>query len=342
MISRMFFALGMAALMLAPFSSCASGRAPATGSATDGHRVPAAIAHAAAASKPAAAQTHASPAVSLANAFSGRQAYAYTRAVVDFGPRPPGSAAHRRMVAYILANLRQDHARIVQDRFTAHTPKGPMPENNIIAKFGPRTGQILVLCGHYDTKIEKFHFVGANDGGSSTGLPLEAAAVLAKHPLQVPVWVVFLDGEEDVVHWTRTDGTYGSRQLAALWRTQGVAPRIHALILVDMIGDKNLDIGRETQSTQWINDFVASAAEKLGYSKYFFQNSIAIEDDHLAFLHVGIPSVDLIDATYGPGNRNVFGRWWHSPRDTMDKLSPHSFRVVGRTVMQTLQMLARQ
>lgn len=278
----------------------------------------------------------------LLDAWSGRGAYQYTRAVVNFGPRPPGSAAHRRMNAYILAQLRRDHARIVQDRFTAQTQKGELPEDNIIAKFGPARGQILVLCGHYDTKFEPFRFVGANDGGSSTGFLLEAAAVLARHPMKLPVWLVFLDGEEDVVHWSATDGTYGSRQLAAQWQKQGLAPRIHALILLDMIGDKKLDIARETYSTAWLNDFVASAAHKLGYQRYFFKNQQAIEDDHQPFLGAGIPSVDLIDTTYGPSNRNTFGRYWHSPQDTMDKLSSRSFRIVGRVVIETLRLLARQ
>ncbi|MGH9534254.1 MAG: M28 family peptidase [Terriglobales bacterium] len=281
-------------------------------------------------------------AASAAVPFSGRAAYRYTAAVVAFGPRPPGTAAHRRTVAYILAQLRRDGARIVPDHFVAHTPRGPFHEVNIIAKFGPRQGQILMLAGHYDTKFEPFRFVGANDGGSSTGLLLEAGAVLAKQPPSAPVWLLFLDGEEAVNHWTATDSVYGSRQLAAQFQHEGLVPRIHALILVDMIGDQHLDVLRETNSTAWLNSFVAAAARRLGYSRYFFQQQGAIEDDHLPFLHVGIPAVDLIDFTYGPNNNATPGPYWHTAQDTMDKLSPHSFTVVGRVVMETLRMLEAQ
>lgn len=294
-----------------------------------------------AAALPLAAQASAVPGTPAA-AFSGQAAYRYTAAVVAFGPRPPGTAAHQRTEQYIVAQLRQDGARIVQDRFIAHTPRGPFHEDNIIAKFGPRKGQILVVTGHYDTKFEPFRFVGANDGGSSTGLLLEAGAVLAKHPLPAPVWLVFLDGEEAVKTWTATDSTYGSRQLAAQFQHDGLVPRIHALILVDMIGDKDLDVLRETNSTAWLNSFVAAAARRVGYSRYFFQQQGAIEDDHIPFLKVGIPSVDLIDFTYGPNNSATPGPYWHTVKDTMDKLSAHSLQVVGSVVMETLQMLAAQ
>lgn len=275
--------------------------------------------------------------------FSGQAAYRFTAAVVAFGPRPPGTAAHRRTEAYILTQLRRDGARIVQDRYIAHTPKGPFHEDDIIAKFGPRQGQILLLAGHYDTKFEPFRFVGANDGGSSTGLLLEAGVVLGKQPPTAPVWLLFLDGEEAVNQaWTGNDNTYGSRQLAAKFQKDGLVPRIHALILVDMVGDKDLDVARETNSTAWLNAFVAAAARRLGYQRYFFQQQMAVSDDHIPFLKVGIPSVDLIDFTYGPNNAASPGPYWHTAQDTMDKISAHSLQVVGQVVMETLRMLAAQ
>lgn len=275
--------------------------------------------------------------------FSGQAAYRFTAAVVAFGPRPPGSAAHRRTEEYILAQLRRDGARIVQDRYIAHTPKGPFHEDNIIAKFGPSQGQILLLAGHYDTKFEPFRFTGANDGGSSTGLLLEAGAVLGQQPLKAPVWLLFLDGEEAVNQaWSGNDNTYGSRQLAAQFQNDGLVPRIHALILVDMVGDKDLDIARETNSTAWLNAFVAAAARRLGYQRYFFQQQMAVSDDHIPFLKAGIPSVDLIDFTYGPTNAASPGPYWHTAQDTMDKISAHSLKIVGQVVMETLRLLAAQ
>ncbi len=334
--------LTLAGLLMIPAMALAGAcRRDAGHSMPAGHPLAAATASAAASARRAKAP--AGGRRDLVEAFSGQQAYAYTRAVVDFGPRPPGTAAHRKMEAYILARLRADGAAIELDRFTASTPVGRLPMVNIIAKFPAAAAgrPLLMVAGHYDTKRLP-HFVGANDGGSSTGMLLELAQVLAHHRLSDPVWLLFLDGEEALRHWTASDSVYGSRQLAAKFQQEGLAPRIRALILVDMIGDKQLDIPRDTYSTGWVNDFVESAARQLGYSRYFFQTKTATEDDHQPFLHAGIPAVDLIDTTYGPSNRNVFGRWWHTPQDTMDKLSPNSFTIVGRTVLKTLQLLAQQ
>lgn len=273
----------------------------------------------------------------VAPPWLGRRGYDYTRDLVKFGPRPPGTKAHERMEAFILDRLRRDGAVIESDRFTASTPRGALPEHNIIAKFGPEKGSILIVASHYDTKFLP-HFVGADDGGSSTGLLLALADVLAGQKnlksLKSPIWLVFLDGEEAVnKQWSDADSVYGSRHLADKFRASGLVPRIRALILLDMIGNKGVSIERDTNSTLWLQQFVAAAARRLGYSASFFHNSGAIDDDHQQFLRVGIPSVDLIDLTY---------KYWHTPQDTMDKLSPTSFQIVGAVTLETLAMLEAQ
>ena len=264
----------------------------------------------------------------------GRRGYDYTRDLVKFGPRPPGTKAHERMEAFILDRLRRDGAVIESDRFTASTPRGALPEHNIIAKFGPEKGSILIVASHYDTKFLP-RFVGADDGGSSTGLLLALADVLAgRKDLRSPIWLVFLDGEEAIhKQWSDADSVYGSRHLADKFQASGLVPRIRALILLDMIGNKGVSVERDTNSTLWLQQFVASAAHRLGYSASFFGNSGAIADDHQQFLRVGIPSVDLIDLTY---------KYWHTPQDTMDKLSPNSFQIVGAGTLETLAMLEAQ
>lgn len=269
-----------------------------------------------------------------APSWLGRRGYDYTRDLVAFGPRPPGSKAHERMETFILDHLRRDGAVIESDRFTASTPRGALPEHNIIAKFGPEKGGILIVASHYDTKFLP-HFVGADDGGSSTGLLLALADVLAgRKNLRSPIWLVFLDGEEAVhKQWSDADSVYGSRHLADKFSASGLVPRIRALILLDMIGNKGVSIERDTNSTVWLQQFVASAAHRLGYSASFFRISNAIDDDHQQFLRVGIPSVDLIDLTY---------KYWHTPQDTMDKLSPSSFQIVGAVTLETLAMLEAQ
>jgi len=164
-----------------------------------------------------------------------------------------------------------------------------------------------------------------------TTVLLEIARALAEHPPGLPVDLVFFDGEEAVLAWSDTDGTYGSRSLAARWQAAGELESIGAMILLDMVGDANLNIPRETNSTTWINDVVWDAARELGYEAQFPETAHAILDDHLPFLDAGVDAIDLIDFTYGPGNR-----FWHSPFDTLDKISAESLGVVGRVVLQSL------
>lgn len=268
--------------------------------------------------------------------FSGQKALDYTRSVVSFGERVPGSAAHRRTEDYIIEHLKKDGAQLDFDSFTAQTPRGALPMRNIIAKFGPEGQPIVLLAGHYDTKFLP-GFVGANDGGSSTGVLLAIADVLKANPPKFNVWLLFLDGEEAVKGWTATDSVYGSRHLARKLAQEGDLPKIRGLILADMIGDKDLDIAKEMNSTGWLRDFVATAAREMGYARYFFQQEMYIDDDHQPFLKVGIPSVDLIDFTYGPNNS-----FWHTRQDTIDKLRPHSFQVVGSVMLKTVELLERQ
>ena len=154
---------------------------------------------------------------------------------------------------------------------------------------------------------------------------------LAAHPPGLPVDLVFFDGEEAVVAWSDADSTYGSRNLVARWGEAGELESIGAMILLDMVGDTDLQVPREINSTNWINDVVWDAARELGYEANFPATSHAIMDDHLPFIDAGVDAIDLIDFTYGPGNR-----FWHSPFDTLDRISADSLGVVGRVVLQSL------
>lgn len=292
------------------------------------------------AAAPSRAQASPAPAgVPAAAPTLGRRAYDYTRDVVAFGQRTPGSPGHARAERFILDHLAADAAVVKRDPYTAHTPRGAFAEENLIAKFGPTTGpdarrDIIIFCGHYDTKFLP-HFVGADDGGSSTGLLLALADSLRGRRLKAPIWIAFLDGEEAVNReWSDNDDhTYGSRHWANELQAEGIAPDVRALILVDMIGDRGVAIQRDTNSTAWLEEFVGAAARRLGYASHFFATSMAIDDDHQPFLAVGIPCVDIIDLSY---------RFWHTPQDTLDKLSPESFQIVGAVVLKTAQMLRAQ
>jgi glutaminyl-peptide cyclotransferase len=263
---------------------------------------------------------------------NGARAMQYTREAVAFGPRPVGSAAHKKLEAYIRSHLKGD--QLEEDAFTGDTPNGKIEMRNFIAKFPGTQAGLVVIAGHYDTKILK-NFVGANDGGTSTGLPLELANVLREHKEGRPtVWIVLFDGEEAVKEWTATDSTYGSRHLAQKWQNEGVIPKIKAFLLLDMVGDKDLDIFRDQNSTSWLLDQVGAAAAKLGYSAHFFGKEEPISDDHLPFVALGVPCADLIDFD----SQNSF---WHTPQDTLDKLSAQSLEIVGNTVLQVVWTMGK-
>jgi Zn-dependent M28 family amino/carboxypeptidase len=261
------------------------------------------------------------------------RAMQYTREVAAMGRRAVGSPGHKQVEAYIRSHLKGDN--VEEDVFTAQTPAGKFEMRNFIAKYPGTKDGIIVIGGHYDTNYPLKNYVGANDGGSSTGLPLELANQLRGKKLDgYSVWLVWFDGEEAVQNWTDTDSVYGSRHLANKWRQAGTLTKIKAFLLLDMIGDADLNVDRETNSTSWLQDMVYQAASKLGYQSYFYGRSLPIEDDHLAFVQLGVPSVDIIDMNYGPNDS-----YHHTPKDTIDKVSAKSLGIVGDTVLQTIALI---
>jgi Zn-dependent M28 family amino/carboxypeptidase len=267
--------------------------------------------------------------------IDSKRAFQYTREVTAFGPRYMGSENHKKLERYIVDHLKGD--QVEDDAFTADTVEGKFPVRNVIAKFPGTKDGIIVILGHYDTvyPLRNSGFVGANDGGSSTAILLEYANQLhGKKRDGYSVWLVWTDGEEAVRQWTNTDSVYGARHLAEKWEKDGTLKKIKALMVMDMIGDAELDIVRDSNSTPWLLDLIYAAAERLGYQSHFYASQGPIEDDHLPFVKRGVPSADVIDLDYG--YNNVFH---HSPQDTMDKLNPKSLEIVGDTILETIHML---
>jgi Zn-dependent M28 family amino/carboxypeptidase len=182
---------------------------------------------------------------------------------------------------------------------------------------------IIVLAGHYDTKPAEFVFVGANDGGSSAAWVLEMARVTANLKLENTLEFVFFDGEEAVKEWSDFDSVYGSKHDVDRRLHAGTLRQLKALILVDMIGDKDLNIRREPASTKWLTDVIWDTAHANGFHKEFLNDEQPIQDDHIPFLKAGIHAVDLIDFTYEP---------WHTEKDTLDKTSGSSMKIVGDVI----------
>jgi glutaminyl-peptide cyclotransferase len=273
-----------------------------------------------------------------ATTLSGEKAMEHVRAQVAFGPRPPGSPQLQKCREYIEQQMRGYGYRMEKDTFTAQTPYGPITMQNLIAKKGNGERGIIALATHYDTKLmEGKNFIGANDAGSSTGLLIELARVLAENKAPLDYWFVFLDGEEAFVEWSTFDSTYGSRHLASRWKNEAVAPKIRALILLDMIGDKDLGIWYDTNSTPSLMDLVWDTASKEGLKSILSQTRGSVLDDHIPFLDAGIPSVDIIDLTYGPENS-----YHHTLQDTLDKVSSESMEKVGKLVLAVLTALQKQ
>jgi glutaminyl-peptide cyclotransferase len=263
--------------------------------------------------------------------FDGKQAYEHVRRLVEIGPRPAGSPGAARARDYIKAQLRALGLTVEEQPFDARTPLGTVRMVNLRATLpGPRgtSGPRLLVGGHYDTKrFEEFIFLGANDGGSSTAFLIELARVLKDAARPLPVELVFFDGEEAVIDWNvGDDNTYGSRHYVAAAGQDGTLAGIRALVLVDMIGDRDLRIMRESNSTPWLTEILWSAARRAGRAE-FVDEFLEVQDDHLPFLRAGVPAVDLIDLDYPA---------WHTEADTLDKVAAESLQAVGDVVVAAL------
>jgi Zn-dependent M28 family amino/carboxypeptidase len=270
--------------------------------------------------------------------FRGTVALADTRHAVSFGERPSGSQANVRLREWIVAELKRSGAQVAIDDFSGRTPDGPVAMANVIAKFPGSSGKAIAVTGHFDSKkIAGVHFLGANDAGSSTGFLLEFARAMTKWKHRDDIVLVFFDGEEALGDWSDKDSCYGSRHLAAKWLADGTLSHLIALINVDMIGDKDLDILNDASSSATLRDMTWKAAANLGYGKYFHKDLGGIDDDHRPFTEVGVNAMDLIDFAYGQHQA-----YWHTALDTMDKLSAQSLQIVGDVVLEVVKELDQQ
>jgi len=280
------------------------------------------------------------PFVSLAaeSVFESSRAWEHLRQMVAIGPRPAGSAALEQTRKYIKEQLAKDTIAVTEQAWDASTPNGSTHMVNLIATIPGAGKDRILITGHYDTKLfREFRFVGASDGASSAAFLIELARVLKARRNPLTYELVFLDGEEAVCReWDECsrpgapDNTYGSRHYVEAAKRDGSLASLKALILVDMIGDRNLNIHRETNSTPWLTDIIWAAAKRRKLDNYFLSTSTAIEDDHIPFLQAGVPSVDIIDLDYEP---------WHTAKDTLEAVSARSLQVVGDVVLAALPQI---
>jgi len=166
---------------------------------------------------------------------------------------------------------------------------------------------------------------------------MELARAISQQTPSVPVWFVFFDGEEAQKAWTETDSLYGSRHFVEELEGQRTVGKIKAMILLDMIGDKDLVLERDLSSTPWLMNLVFKSAEELGYANHLASSSKTMMDDHTPFVRAGVPAVDLIDYNFGFANL-----YWHTPNDALDKISPASLKIVGEIVLRVVDKLTRK
>jgi glutaminyl-peptide cyclotransferase len=286
------------------------------------------------------------PATAAKSDFDGDRAFEFVRKQVEFGPRPAGSAELEKTRAYIIDQLRSFGLNVTIDEFHATTPVGERRIANVIAELPGQANEIVIISSHYDTKVFKqFKFLGANDGGSSTGALMEIARVLAakKQNLKLTYRFVFFDGEEAFcANWDDChnpnpadpktplpDNTYGSRHYVSQLVEKNEVSRVKAMILMDMIGYKELRLGRADLGTTWLQDVVWQTAKQIGYGSQFVDSPEGVgDDDHSPFLKAGIDSLDIIQLNSYP--------YWHTKDDNLDKVSAKSLKIVGDAIIVSL------
>jgi hypothetical protein len=260
--------------------------------------------------------------------FDSNRAWEDLRQVVAIGPRPAGSAAIEQTRKYIKTQLAAAGVQVTEQAWDDQTPVGRVHMVNLIATLPGASKDRLIIAGHYDTKrYRDIRFVGASDGASSTAFLLELARALKGRRNPLTIELLFLDGEEAVLEWQGNDHTYGSRYYVNQAQRAGTLKSIKALVLVDMIGDRELQIKRDLNSTRWLTDIIWRAAEEKPLTQYFRPESTEIEDDHLPFMLAGVPSVDIIDLDYPA---------WQTALDNLERVSARSLQIVGDVLLAAL------
>jgi Zn-dependent M28 family amino/carboxypeptidase len=293
---------------------------------------------------PLAAPTQKPPATTQP---TGQATYTLTQQLLTVAPkRFNGSPGHLAAENFIKDHFKPEAAKgnFETDQFTANTPAGPQTMRNYIVRFPGKKDGVIVLATHYETNywLRDINFVGANDGACTTALLISLGQYFRAHPpAGYSIWLVFDDGEESVSGtWSDADSLYGTRHLAAKWYANGTLTKVKAFLLADMIGDKDLNIDKDDQSTPWLEDLLAVAAKNTGHSGNVFKNPVqGLGDDHIPFKKRGVPVLDLIDIDYGPHTNQLPDGYHHTAQDTIDKLSPKSLQIAADLFLETIRLI---
>jgi Zn-dependent M28 family amino/carboxypeptidase len=276
---------------------------------------------------------------------TGQAIYNLTQQLLNVAPkRFNGSPGHLAAEEFIKGHFKPEAAKgdLITDQFIANTPAGPQTMRNYIVRFPGKKDGVIVLASHYETNypLRDIPFVGANDGACTTALLIELGAYFRAHPPQgYSVWLLFDDGEEAIQSWSESDSLYGTKHQAAKWYSDGTAKRIKAVLVADMIGDKDLNILEEMQSTSWLRAILRQAAIDTHHTANVFKTQAEEEDDHLPFLQRGIPALDVIDVDYGPHTIALPDGYHHTAQDTIDKISPQSLQISSDLFLESIRLI---
>lgn len=251
-------------------------------------------------------------------------AWQYAESSVAFGDRPSGSGAIAKYAVWIRETASKCRKFTVSEhRFEDLTPAGEITFRNVIAEIPGRSREWVLIGAHYDAKkfLDMPGFQAANDGASGVAALLSMIRALEKYPDRPPFSLrfVFFDGEEALYSYTENDGLHGSRALALKYARSGELKKCRAMILLDMIGDRELNLTLPANTSPALMAAVQRILGKSFPSLPYEKLSYDMVDDHVPFLRQGVPSIDLIDFNYGPGNS-----YWHSAGDTLEHISAES------------------
>ena len=284
---------------------------------------------------------------------TGTAIYTLTQQFLAAAPkRFNGSPGHLAAETFIKDHFKPEAAKgnLETDEFTASTPIGPQVMRNLIVRFPGKKEGVIVLASHYETNypLKDTAFVGANDGACTSALLIALGQYFRAHPPQgYAVWLVFDDGEEavanppyDPAQWGPTNNLYGTRHLAARWSADGTLAKIKAFLLADMIGDKDLNLAFDEESTPWLRDLLKVAAKETGHSSSIYKTDIpGLGDDHIPFKQRGVPVLDLIDLDYGPHTAALPDGYHHTPYDTLDKISARSLQISADLFLAMIRLI---
>ncbi len=275
--------------------------------------------------------------------FDGDRAFAEVEALVAISPRDAGTSNGWKAAEHISQRLESFGIETKIDTFTDMTPEGEKTFRNVVGRIPGKTDRWIILGSHFDTMPGIENFQGANDSGSSTGVLLEIARMLGQERLvpEVGILFAFFDGEEGIAHYVPGDGLHGSRHMAESLVQTGEVKNIKAMVLLDMVGDKDLHFTIPYNSSRSLVKEVLDAAHTTGHrDRFSLSRGSIITDDHVPFLEIGIPAIDIIDFRFGsePGLNN----YWHTEEDNLKNISAQSLEIIGEITLQLLEQLAFQ